>query len=123
MYGVSVALIDILNHCEKLFQQINNTTMSNYSFETSLPAYLENKALRKKRQCDEVLAFIKKGANNLLQISNLMGIPQSIVSARMTDLMEEKRARYEGKTIYNNRERKRIIAIKPEVSIKQAELF
>lgn len=94
----------------------------NYSYATSLPDYKENKAFNKRRQCDEVLAFIKKGANNLLQLSELTKIPQAVVSARMSDLMEENKAKYEGFTIYNNRQRKKIVPVKPE-PINQPELF
>jgi hypothetical protein len=92
----------------------------NYSYETSYAPFKENQALNKRRQCDEVLQFIKKGANNLLQISNLSGIPQAIVSARVNDLINEERAKYEGCIIFNNRKRKRI---KPEIKITQTELF
>lgn len=95
----------------------------NYSYETSYAPFKENQALNKRTQCDEVLKFIKKGANNLLQISALSGIPQAIVSARMSDLIEENRAKYEGFTIYENRKRKKIIAIKHESKIYQNELF
>lgn len=94
----------------------------NYSYDTSLPAYNENPSLR-KRQRDEVFAFIKRGANNLLQIERLSGLPSARISARMSELMEEKRAKYEGFTIYENRKRKRIVAIKQETSVTQNELF
>lgn len=94
----------------------------NYSYETSLPAYLDNPT-EKRRQQDEMLRFIRKGANNLLQLSILMGIPQSTVSGRMTDLIKEGRAKYDGHVIYNGSKRKRIVAIKPEIKITQTELF
>lgn len=96
--------------------------MNNYSFETSLPAYKDNPA-EKRRQQDEILRFIRKGANNLLQLSILMRIPQSTVSGRMTDLIKEGKAEYSGKVVYNGSQRKRIIAIKPEIKITQKELF
>lgn len=95
----------------------------NYSYETSYAPFKENQALNKRRQQDEILQFIKKGANNLLQIAELSKIPQAVVSARMSDLMEENRAKYEGFTIYADRKRKRIVAIKPEIKITQTELF
>lgn len=97
--------------------------MNNYSFETSYEPYLENKAFNKRTQCEEVLKFIKKGANNLLQISALSGIPQAIVSARVNDLIDENKAKYDGCIIFNDRKRKKIIAIKPEIKITQKELF
>lgn len=95
---------------------------TNYSYETSLPAYLD-KAEIKRRQQDEMLRFIRKGANNLLQLSILMGIPQSTVSGRMTDLMKEGKTEYNGQVIYNGTRRKRIVAIKQETTFKQNELF
>ena len=91
-----------------------------YSYTTSLPAYKENQVTNKKRQCDEVLSIIKMGYNNLLQISQVSGIPQAIVSARMSDLMEEKRAMYSGQTVYQGRLRKKIIVVGEVV---QANLF
>lgn len=95
----------------------------NYSYETSFTPYKENQAFNKRRQQDEILGFIKKGANNLLQIAQLSKIPQAVVSARMSDLMEENRAKYEGYTIYNDRKRKKIVAVKPETKFIQKELF
>lgn len=97
--------------------------MNNYSYETSYAPYKENQALNKRTQCDEVLKFIKKGANNLLQISALSGIPQAIVSARVNDLINENKAKYDGCIIFNDRKRKKIVAIKQEIKITQKELF
>jgi hypothetical protein len=94
---------------------------SNYSFQTSLPAFTDNQ-VNKRRQCDEILAFIVKGANNLLQLSQLTGLPQSTVSGRCNDLIEEGKIKYEGFTVYNDRKRKRIVVIK-KVAAKQSELF
>ncbi len=86
--------------------------MNNYSFETSYPPYKENEAVNKNRQCDEVLGFIAKGANNLLQISQLTGLPQSTIAARCNDLVKECKAKYEGFTVYADRKRKKIVVIK-----------
>ena len=94
----------------------------NYSYATSLPAYKENQTFNKRRQCDKILLFIKRGADNLLQLSELSGIPQAVVSARMSDLIEENKAKYEGHVIYDNRKRKRIVFVKPK-PIDQPELF
>jgi len=96
--------------------------MSNYSFETSYQPYRENEAINKQRQCDEVLKFVLHGANNLLQLSRLTGLPQSTISARVNDLIDENKVAYSGFTIYNNRKRKKIIAVK-EIIIIQKELF
>lgn len=97
--------------------------MSNYSYETSYPPYKENEALNKRTQCDEVLQIIKHGANNLLQISQVTGLPQSTIAARINDLASEKKIEYSGFTVYNNRKRKKIILIKPVVNGMQASIF
>ena len=94
----------------------------NYSFETSLPPYREAPEL-KKRQADELMAFIKRGANNLLQLSELSGLPQSTVSGRCNDLIEENKICYHGYTVYNDRKRKKICLIKAPVNGVQKELF
>ena len=94
-----------------------------YSYQTSMPAYLENQALNKKRQCDEIMEFIKRGANNLLQLEQLTGLPSARISARMSDLKNEKKAKYDGHVIYENMKRKRIVIVKNEIKISQLELF
>ncbi len=85
--------------------------MSNYSFETSYPPYIEGATI-KKRQQDELLAFIIKGVNNLLQLSQLTGLPQSTVSGRINDLINECKIKYEGFTVYADRKRKKIVVVK-----------
>jgi aryl-alcohol dehydrogenase-like predicted oxidoreductase len=96
--------------------------MNNYSFETSLPAYQE-RPTEKRRQCDNILQFIKRGVDNLLQLSEVTGLPQSTVSGRVNDLKTEGKIDYPGYVVYKDRKRKRIIAIKPEIKITQKELF
>jgi len=98
--------------------------MSNYSYDTSLPAYKEAPEL-KKRQADELMAFIAKGANCLLQLSELSGLPQSTVSGRVNDLVTEGRVEYLGYTIYGDRKRKRISQIirMEQTNVLQASLF
>lgn len=96
--------------------------MSNYSFETSLLPYREAPEL-KKRQADDLLAFIKRGANNLLQLSQLSGLPQSTVSGRCSDLINEGKVRYDGFTIYADRKRKKIVVIKPVEKGTQLNFF
>lgn len=96
--------------------------MSNYSFETSLKPYRE-KPSEKKRQADELYQFIRRGANNLLQLSELSGLPQSTVSGRCNDLIDENRIEYSGYTIFRDRKRKKIV-VKPVFSKGvQKELF
>ncbi len=96
--------------------------MTNYSFATSLPPYNEAPNL-KKRQADEILAFINKGANNLLQLSQLTNLPQSTISGRCSDLIEEGKIMYAGHTVYADRKRKKIVAVKRIIEGKQSELF
>lgn len=87
--------------------------MSNYSYATSLPPYQE-KPSEKKRQADELYLFIRRGANNLLQLSELSGLPQSTVAGRCNDLIDENRIEYNGHTIFKDRKRKKIV-VKPVV--------
>jgi recombinational DNA repair protein RecT len=94
----------------------------NYSFQTSMPAYLENKENSKERQCEKVLNAVRNGADNLLQISERIGIPQAIVSARCADLKSEKKIEYCDFVIYKDRKRKKIQLYKPKPLI-QSELF
>ena len=95
--------------------------MTNYSFETSYPPFKEKPAF-KRTQCDEVLAIIKKGANNLLQLSEVSGITQAIISARVNDLIDEHKIKYEGFTYYRERKRKKICLITAPVKGVQKEL-
>jgi predicted transcriptional regulator len=85
--------------------------MSNYSFETSKPAYEENLATNNEKQKYQVFKWILKGGNNLLQISGMMGIPQSTVSGRINDLIKEKKVEYSEFVIYKERKRKKIKAV------------
>ena len=96
--------------------------MTNYSFATSLEPYRDNAAI-KKRQADEILAFIVRGANCLLQLSQLSGLPQSTVSGRVNDLLKDGKIEYSGYTVYADRKRKRIVPVKKIVIGKQADLF
>ncbi len=96
--------------------------MTNYSFATSLPPYQEAPNL-KKRQADEILLFINKGANNLLQLSQLTGLPQSTIAGRCNDLIQESKIEYKGNVIYADRKRKNIVAVKRIIEGKQSELF
>lgn len=95
---------------------------SNYSFETSKPAYLENKEKSKDKQCQKVLQAVKGGANNLLHISEIIGIPQAIVSARCNDLINEGKIEYYDFVKYKDRKRKKIQLVEKQ-PLKQIELF
>lgn len=96
--------------------------MTNYSFATSLPPYQERPS-EKKRQADELFAFIRRGANNLLQLSELSGLPQSTCAGRCNDLIEENRIEYNGYTIFKDRKRKKIVVKPVLINGVQKELF
>ena len=96
--------------------------MDNYSYNTSLPAYHDN-AINKRRQAEEILRFINKGANNLLQLSELTGLPQSTIVGRVNDLKGDSKVEYTGFTIYKDRKRKKIVPAKKEIKSTQKELF
>lgn len=98
---------------------------TNYSYETSMPAYKDNPNL-KKTQAEELLSLIRKGANNLLQIAELSGLPESTVAGRVNDLIKEHRVKYNGKVVFRNRVRKKIeVVLKPviEKNKNQINLF
>lgn len=90
--------------------------MSNYSYLTSLPAYHEAPDV-KKRQAEMIFSFIVNGANNLLQISELVGLPQSTVAGRITDLKNAGKVEYEGFVFYKDRKRKKICATRVQAAI------
>jgi DNA-binding Lrp family transcriptional regulator len=87
---------------------------NNYSYETSLPAYHEDK----KVQSRLVYVAIYNGVNSLLAISEHLNLPQSTVAGRVNDLIEEGKVRYDGFTVYKNRKRKKIL-----VNEKQLTFF
>ena len=80
---------------------------SNYSYATSLPAYLDtseikNETLRRMFECIKA-----NGSMSLLEVSERIKMPQAICSARMSD--KNNPLKYEGFTSYNNRKRKLIV--------------
>lgn len=84
---------------------------TNYSYETSLPPFLENQDNNKQAQCNKVASCIRRGANNLLQIAQQAHLPQSTIAARVNDLIHEGKAMYLGTVIFDNRKRKRIVLL------------
>lgn len=79
---------------------------TNYSFSTSLPAY---QTCDKATQCVLVERLIKEGVDNLKQLSEKTGLDQSTISARVNNLIDDKRVIYSGHVTYKNRLRKRIV--------------
>lgn len=96
--------------------------MTNYSYQTSLPAYRDNGS-EKLIQADLVLAYIGLGKNCLLQIADQMRLPQSTVAGRVNDLIEEGKVKYEGFVIYKDRKRKKIVLNKVFETNGQIILF
>jgi len=81
-----------------------------YSWQTSYPSYKDNIS-EKQRQATLILKHIREGANCLLRLAELTGLPQSTVAGRTNDLIDEGRVKYEDFVIYNNRKRKKIVLI------------
>jgi predicted transcriptional regulator len=70
---------------------MHTAQQSNYSFDTSLPAYQgnqEDKQIQKKK----LLAIFNQcgGRATLKEVADLMGLPQSTVSGRINDLIADK---------------------------------
>lgn len=81
---------------------------TNYSIETSLPAYHEDKST----QVALVERLITEGVNNLKWLEEKTGLPQSTLAGRVNDLAKEKKVMYSGFTRYKDRLRKRIVVFK-----------
>jgi len=79
---------------------------NNYSYATSLPAYKEP---GKDIQARLVMFHVNAGANNLLQLSQIMGLPQSTVAGRVNDCIKDGKLKYEGFIEFEGRKRKRIV--------------
>jgi len=88
----------------------------NYSHETSKPAYEDNEDGKRKQE-NEILAIMESlgGRACLLQLAEIVNLPQSTVSGRMSDLREHDKAFDTGETIvYAGRKRKLFAVLKPE---------
>ncbi len=82
-----------------------------YSRETSLPAFREgsaNKAIQEAKIVALVGGYV---CDNLLAISELVGLPQSTVAGRTNDAIRHGTIKYDGFTTYKGRKRKRIVPI------------
>lgn len=67
---------------------------SNYSFETSLPAYKSNPGI-KLTQAESILELVKELKETcLLELSDRLDIPQSTVSGRIKDLRDAGKVKY-----------------------------
>ena len=83
---------------------------TNYSKSTSLPAYRDNES-GKLFQREQIRDCIRRGQNNLLQISYALRLPQSTVSGRVNDLIAAGVAKYDGHVVFEGYKRKRIVLI------------
>ena len=85
-----------------------STSTSNYSHQTSHPAYQDNQQ-EKELQRGQILAAMKTlgGSACLKQLEQLLGLPQSTISGRMSDLRRERKVFDSGNMIvFENRQRK-----------------
>ena len=80
---------------------------TNYSVETSLPAYYSKKN-DKDIQKARILKLIPHIGTCLKELEEKTGLPQSTVAARINDLIKENKVHYFGKYCYKNMYRKRI---------------
>lgn len=96
---------------------------TNYSFETSHPAYTEN-PVGKQVQQERIFAIVKSRDPNgitLKELEELTGLPQSTVAGRVNDCIEAKQIMYSGTVQYKDRKRKKIVLyVEPEKT--QSEL-
>lgn len=83
---------------------------TNYSRETSLPAYRED-ATGKQAKKDLILQEMNRlgGVACLKQIEQFMHLPQSTCSGRMNDLMHDNKIEHDGFVTYEGRLRKRFV--------------
>lgn len=92
----------------------NQPSPSGYSYETSLPGYNSNpedKLTQAERILNEV---VRLKETCLLQLHEIMGIPQSTVSGRVNDLCKAGKIRYSSKEdyiMYKGMLRKKIILV------------
>lgn len=88
-----------------------------YSYQTSLPAYKSNQS-EKKVQADIILQVVNsKGKTTLKELEQILGIPQSTVSARVNDLIEDSKIMYSGLVEYLGRKRKQITPFQKQLNL------
>ncbi len=89
---------------------------TNYSHETSLPAYQEDSS-GKRAQKDRILKeFIRLGGFACLkQIEKFMHLPQSTCSGRINDLIDDGKVKHEGFMEFDGRKRKRFVIIRANI--------
>jgi predicted HTH transcriptional regulator len=84
---------------------------TNYSYQTSLPAYHENTS-GKIAQAQKINAIVnEKKSTCLKEIEDILNIPQSTVSARISDLRNEGKVKYDGVIVFKGRKRKSIVPV------------
>ena len=99
---------------------------TNYSYETSLPAYHSN-ANDKKRQQDIIQSLVTEKGTCLKEIEirlwqlHKIRIPQSTISGRINDLIQQKKVMYMDKIDFAGCKRKRIIPYRENI-IYQSEI-
>lgn len=83
---------------------------TNYSIETSLPAYRDNQESKQLKK-QQILEEIKKSPLGvcLKQLEQALHIPQSTCAGRVNDLIADNEVTYDGVMEFEGRLRKRII--------------
>lgn len=81
---------------------------TDYSYETSLPAYKDN-VEEKGSQLEMIICMVNNGDNTLLELSHDSGLPQSTVAGRVNDAIKLGRLKYDGMVEYSGRKRKKIV--------------
>lgn len=85
---------------------------TNYSYETSLPAFHEN-AEGKEVQKDMIYSLIIQSEKTCLKtLEKLTGLPQSTIAGRINDLVKEEKVMYKDKGFIEGRLRKLIVPTK-----------
>jgi len=88
--------------------------MTNYSYDTSLPAYNKNSSerLRQEAKVENQIKLLKHNACIKLIAQNL-NLPDATISARINDLIDKGKAEYYGKGKIDGMKRKLVRLIQP----------
>lgn len=95
--------------------------MKNYS-ETSREPYMDSLVINTNKRYEQVLKLVKSGINNNLQLSEMMGIPQAVVSGCINQMVNAKMVMYKDTVEYKGRKRKRLELYRP-VKVYDGTLF
>ncbi len=97
-----------------MINEVEESNVSNYSYETSLPAYRDN-TTGKFRQMDKIITLVENGADNIAELAELSDLPASTVSGRINDAIVLGRLKYDGFVVFKDRKRKKVTIITSNV--------